>query len=132
MSVATATRQLGWLLRVSRRFSPDEAMHSGRTFARAFATGASQTLAPSQITRWETGELLPTRETIRRYEQLLGLVPESLVAVADTMMRYGADGASLRASQEADQDRDRLLRAAATASSSSRFQRARSVPLGKY
>lgn len=83
-------------------------MHSGRTFARAFATGTSQTLAPSQITRWETGELLPTRETIRRYERLLGLVPESLVAVADAMMRYGADGASLRASQEADQNRDRV------------------------
>jgi len=107
MSVSTATRNIGWLLRVNRRLSPDEALRSGRTFARAFSTGGSQPLAPSQITRWETGELLPTRETVRRYEWLLGLAPESLVSVADAMMHSAAGGASLRVSHDSDQERDR-------------------------
>jgi hypothetical protein len=105
--MATATRHIGWLLRVNRRFGPDEELHSGRTFARAFSTSASPSLAPSQVTRWETGELLPTRDAIRRYERMLGLAPESLVAVAEAMMHSAADGASLRTSHDADQDRDR-------------------------
>lgn len=107
VSTATATRHIGWLLRVNRRFGPDEALHSGRTFARAFATGGSQPLAPSQITRWETGELLPARGAIRRYEELLGLTPESMVAVADAMMHSAADGAYLRGGPEGEHDRDR-------------------------
>lgn len=107
MSVSIATRHIGWLLRVNRRFGPDAAMHSGRMFARALSAGSDQNLAPSQITRWETGELLPTRETIRRYERLLGLVPESLVAVADQMLHSCTDGASLRRGNDASQDHDR-------------------------
>ncbi|BCJ73651.1 hypothetical protein CS0771_31950 [Catellatospora sp. IY07-71] len=107
MSTATATRHIGWLLRVNRKHGPDEALHSGRTFARAFTPRAGQPLAPSQVTRWETGELLPTRDAIRRYEQLLGLAPGSLVAVADAMMHSAADGASLRTSHDSDPDRDR-------------------------
>ncbi|WP_157546848.1 hypothetical protein [Hamadaea tsunoensis] len=110
MSMATATRHVGWLLRVNRMHGPDEALHSGRTFARAFPTRTSVSLAPSQITRWETGELLPARGAVRRYEGLLGLAPESLVAVADAMMHSAADGASLRTRQDTghDHDRDRL------------------------
>ncbi|MBB5874165.1 hypothetical protein F4553_007599 [Allocatelliglobosispora scoriae] len=108
MSLATATRRIGWLLRTSRRFGADEALRSGRTFARAFSALGSRPLAPSQITRWETGQLPLGREAIRRYEQLLHLTPESLVSVADTTMRYAADGASLRSSHETDDDLDRV------------------------
>jgi hypothetical protein len=107
VSIAIATRHIGWLLRANRRFGPDEALRSGRTFAHAISTSASHRLAPSQISRWETGELLPTRDVIRRYELLLGLVPESLVAVADGVVHSASAGASLRTSQDADQDRDR-------------------------
>lgn len=109
MSMAGATRHIGWLLRVNRKFCSDEALHSGRTFARAFSTKAHQPLAPSQITRWEVGDLLPTRDVIRRYERLLALAPESLVAVADAAVHSAADGASLRASHDCGQDRARLF-----------------------
>lgn len=107
MSVTTVARHIGWLLRVNRRLGADCELHSGRTFARALSAGSNQSPAPSQITRWETGELLPTRATIRRYEQLLGLAPESLVAVANAIMHTGSDGTSLRVSHDSDQDRDR-------------------------
>jgi hypothetical protein len=105
MRVMIAARHIGWLLRVNRRLSADPALRSGRTFARALSAD-NQSLAPSQITRWEKGELLPTRQTIRRYEKVLGLAPESLVAVANTIMHIGADGTSLRVSHDTDVDRD--------------------------
>jgi hypothetical protein len=112
VSVASATRHIGWLLQVNRRLGPEEALRTGRTFARAFPTDAGRPLAPSQITRWESGELPPTRATIRRYEHLLSLAPGTLVAVADAAMRTAADGAALRTGRRAGQDfdRDRLFR----------------------
>jgi hypothetical protein len=102
MNTGTTSRYVGWLLRVNRKFGPDEALRSGRTFARAFSSKGGRPLAPSQITRWETGDPPPSREAIRRYEQLLGLARGSLVSVAETMMRYADNGASLRMSQEGD------------------------------
>jgi hypothetical protein len=39
------------------------------------------------VTRWESGELIAGRTTIRRYEQLLGLPRESLVTRADALRR---------------------------------------------
>ncbi len=108
VNTGDTSRYIGWLLRVNRKFGPDDALRSGRTFARAFSTRGSPPLAPSQITRWETGDLRPSREAIGRYEQLLGLASESLVSVAQTMMHYAANRASLRGCRETDQDRDRV------------------------
>lgn len=82
-----ALRYVGWLLRVNRRFGHDSALRSGREFAGAFRSDASRPLAPSQITRWENGELAVSRATIRRYEHLLGLRAESLVTLADAVTR---------------------------------------------
>lgn len=76
---------VGWLLRVNRRFGPDPALRNGRLFSSAF--GAGRRLAPSHVSRWESGELLVSRATVRRYEQLLGLTPESLVTVRDAIYR---------------------------------------------
>lgn len=80
---------VGWLLRVNRRFGPDPALRNGRLFASAFATDGDERrrLAPSHISRWESGSLLVSRATVRRYEHLLGLAPESLVTVRDAIYR---------------------------------------------
>lgn len=79
----TGSDYVGWLLRANRTLGPDRPLRSGRTFAAAFRPG----LAPSHITRWETGGLLAGRATVRRYEQLLGLPAESLVTVRDALYR---------------------------------------------
>ena len=46
-------------------------------------------MAASQVTRWEDGTVVPRRETIRRYEDLLGLAPHSLTALKDAVDRAG-------------------------------------------
>lgn len=74
---------VGWLLRANRTLGPETPLRSGRAFAAAFRPG----LAPSHVTRWETGGLLAGRATVRRYEQLLGLPAESLVTVRDALYR---------------------------------------------
>lgn len=79
----TGAHYVGWLLRANRTHGPDASLRSGRAFAAAFRPG----LAPSHITRWETGGLLAGRATVRRYEQLLGLPAESLVTVRDALYR---------------------------------------------
>jgi hypothetical protein len=79
---------VGWLLRVNRRFGADAAMRNGRSFASAFSTDADRRrVAPSHVSRWESGSLLVSRATVRRYEHLLGLTPDSLVTVRDAIYR---------------------------------------------
>ncbi|HZM76504.1 MAG TPA: hypothetical protein VFC19_12300 [Candidatus Limnocylindrales bacterium] len=110
MSVVSAARYIGWLLHVNRRYGPDEALRSGRTFAKAFRGDQQPPLAPSQVTRWENGQLIPDRDTIRRYEQLLGLASESLITVAEAIVRSAGNGAVLRDRHRPDTDdsRERL------------------------
>src|SRR5664279_2040075 len=85
MSVG-AGAYVGWLLRSNRRFGPDAGLRNGRSFAAAFSADAGTgRTAPSHITRWENGSLLVSRATVRRYERLLGLTPESLVTVRDAI-----------------------------------------------
>ncbi|MEV6851054.1 hypothetical protein [Actinoplanes sp. NPDC051411] len=79
----TGADYVGWLLRANRTIGAAVPLRSGRAFAAAFRPG----LAPSHITRWETGGLLAGRATVRRYEQLLGLPAESLVTVRDALYR---------------------------------------------
>ncbi len=83
----TGADQVGWLLRANRTLGPAGDLRSGRAFAAAFRTDGQPALAPSQITRWETGALTAGRATVRRYERLLGLEPESLVTVRDALYR---------------------------------------------
>ncbi|WP_162907084.1 hypothetical protein [Allorhizocola rhizosphaerae] len=88
---APTTRYIGWLLRANRLHGPNTSLRSGRTFAHAFRHDGQRELAPSHITRWESGKLVATHATIRRYEQLLDLPAESLVAINDALVRaYGS------------------------------------------
>lgn len=87
MAGIDAVRCVGWLLRVNRRLGPDPELRSGHRFARAFRRDTSRPLAPSHVTRWENGDLALSRATIRRYEQLLGLPPESMATVHDALVR---------------------------------------------
>jgi hypothetical protein len=82
-----AQRYTGWLLRTNRRFGGDRALRSGRDFAAAFRSNAGAPLAPSQVTRWECGDLLPSTPTILRYEQLLALPPRHLLVSIETLLR---------------------------------------------
>jgi hypothetical protein len=102
MSVGAA-EQVGWLLRVNRRLGPDAELRNGRRFTTAF--GGRR--APSHISRWESGRLLVDRATVRRYEHLLGLTPESLVTVRDAIYRTLPPGVHPPADPPPDTD-DRL------------------------
>ncbi|WP_422770483.1 hypothetical protein ACN28C_27860 [Plantactinospora sp. WMMC1484] len=81
-------RLIGWSLRANRlNGDADKILKSGKEFARLFRRDGEPPLAPSQITRWERGEVAVTRATIRRYEQMLDLRPDSLVSVCDAIRR---------------------------------------------
>jgi hypothetical protein len=64
-------------------------------FAAEFQGGSwSDTISASQVSRWETGAARAGYRALRRYEELLHLVPSRLVAVADWVYRKtsGATG----------------------------------------
>jgi len=107
VSLVKAARHIGWLLRVNRRLGPEQALRSGRSFASAFRGDGHRPLAPSQITRWESGQVPAGRDVIRSYEQLLGLSRESLATVADIVMRSAGSRMPVRG--DADHNRDRLF-----------------------
>lgn len=103
-------KYVGWLLRVNRKLGDDEALRTGRQFARAFRTDTTRPLAPSHVTRWENGDLAVTRTTVRRYEHLLGLETDSLTTLIDAVFRV--EGVAMPADTDSradpDSDRDRL------------------------
>ena len=111
MAAAGAAHYVGWLLRANRRLGEDEALRSGREFARAFRTDTTKPLAPSHVTRWENGTLVVTRTAVRRYEQLLGLDADSLMTLIDAVRRI--EGVSIPADTDAradpDHDRQKLF-----------------------
>lgn len=80
----------GWLLRAHRTRHSDPALRGLGGFARAFGEGhgAAGAVSPSSVSRWETGRTPVPRAAVRRYEQVLGLVPYQLVAVVETIARY--------------------------------------------
>lgn len=87
MSARPVRERISWLLRVNRRLATDPRLRAGKEFAAAFRDDAERPLAASQVTRWEDGTVVPRRETIRRYEDLLGLAPHSLTALKDAVER---------------------------------------------
>ncbi|MBO4205875.1 hypothetical protein [Micromonospora echinofusca] len=97
MPPLSSRRQIGWMLRANRLLGPTAALRSGRAFARAYATDAGRELAPSQVTRWERGDLPVSRPVLRRYELLLGLPDLSLATVADAVRRFDGDPARVGA-----------------------------------
>lgn len=80
----------GWLLRAHRISHPDPALRGLGGFARAFGAGrgAAGTASPSALSRWETGRTPVPHAAVRRYEQVLGLVPHQLISVVETIARY--------------------------------------------
>lgn len=115
MSVPVRER-ISWLLRVNRRLAPDPALRAGKTFAAAFRADGARPLAASQVTRWEDGTVVPRRETIRRYEDLLGLPSHSLTALKDAVDRIAGTAPPMPAADGvADRDRFHGLLERATA-----------------
>jgi hypothetical protein len=87
----SAQKRVGWLLRANRRLGPVREFRTGREFARCFRPDRTDPLAPSHVTRWETGQLRADRAVVARYESLLGLPDHYLTAVCDAVLRFSCD-----------------------------------------
>jgi hypothetical protein len=97
-------KQIGWVLRVNRLFGHDGQWAKASMFAAAFKGGCwPGTANESKISRWETAALRIPYQSVRRYEELLGLTPGLLSGTADNVHAYycpdpdcpGANGWSL-------------------------------------
>src|SRR5436190_4435062 len=87
--ISDTVLRLAWLLRVNRLLSDDPQWTKTAAFAAAFRGGGyPRSISESTVSRWETGVGRPSLPAVRRYEELLGLPPGLLVAMADTMARY--------------------------------------------
>ncbi|MFG1605463.1 hypothetical protein [Actinoplanes sp. NPDC049265] len=124
MSATPIRERTSWLLRVNRRLAGDPRLRAGKEFAAAFRDAGERPLAPSQVTRWEDGTVLPRRETIRRYEDLLGLAPHALTSLKDAVDRAaGLTQPALPAGVVPDQRRFHELLERATTGGSMTGQR---------
>lgn len=82
----SARARVGWLLRVNRTLDPRSRHRSLARFAKDFAP--DQRIAPSTLSRWETGKVAIPHWVPARYETTLALPPMLLSAAADTSYRY--------------------------------------------
>lgn len=83
--------RVGWLLRVNRLYGPKERWQSGGHFAAAFQGGCwPERTTESRISRWETARVRVPYLAVRRYEELLRLPANHLVALIDGIYRYSA------------------------------------------
>ncbi|MCR6487781.1 hypothetical protein M8542_33645 [Amycolatopsis sp. OK19-0408] len=82
----SARARVGWLLRVNRTLGPRSRHRSLAGFAREFAP--DQRIAPSTLSRWETGKVAIPHWAPARYEATLALPAMLLSAAADTSYRY--------------------------------------------
>lgn len=79
---------VAWLLRVNRIYGPDEHLAVASRFVQALADSPRDIAASeSQVSRWERAAVRVSHAVICRYEQVLGLVPGRLAAVADSLYR---------------------------------------------
>lgn len=81
-------QRLAWLLRSNRLLGPVAEFRSARRFADAFREDDRPALAPSQVTRWETGQTSVNAAVVRRYEHLLGLPADSLATVGEAVAMF--------------------------------------------
>jgi hypothetical protein len=77
--------RMGWLLRVNRALGPDRSLAVAARFAAALRACGDGPASPARVSQWETGAARVSRCTVRRYERLLGLPEDRLVAVAETL-----------------------------------------------
>lgn len=82
----SAQARVGWLLRVNRTLGTHTRHRSLNGFAHDFAPG--QRIAPSTLSRWETGKVTIPHWVPARYEATLALPSMLLSAAADTSYRY--------------------------------------------
>jgi hypothetical protein len=84
---------VAWLLRSNRLYGGDGRLASARVFAAGFRGGSwLRPVSASQVSRWETGAVRAGFPVLRRYEELLQLAPNRLVAVADWVYRKASGG----------------------------------------
>ncbi|PWU61864.1 hypothetical protein DLE60_03445 [Micromonospora globispora] len=83
--------RVAWLLRVNRLYGQNEQWLRGAVFAAAFQGGCwPERTSVYRISRWETARVRVPYLAVRRYEELLQLPTNSLVAPIDTIDRYSA------------------------------------------
>lgn len=88
-SIQDTSLRVAWLLRVNRLLGSNADWTRTANFAAAFRGGSyPKSVSESTVSRWETGAGRATFHTLRRYEELLGVVPGLLVSTADTIYRY--------------------------------------------
>ncbi|MGR6320029.1 hypothetical protein Q2K19_25730 [Micromonospora soli] len=82
---------MAWLLRVNRLYGPNERWARGSDFAEAFQGGCwPERTSVYRISRWETAAVRVPYRAVRRYEELLQLPANRLVALLDAIYRYSA------------------------------------------
>ncbi len=83
--------RVAWLLRVNRLYGPAEQWQRGASFAAAFQGGCfPERASVYQISRWETAGVRVPYRAVRRYEEMLQLPANHLVALIDVIYRYSA------------------------------------------
>ncbi|MEU5949374.1 hypothetical protein ABZ793_27955 [Micromonospora sp. NPDC047465] len=89
---------VGWLLRTNRVLSPITDLRRASRFAPAFGGGSwpHGPVSESRVSRWESGFTPVPHAAVRRYEELLLLPPNTLVAPLDNLYRYVAAAEPLR------------------------------------
>ena len=81
--------RVAWLLRVNRLYGVEPRWLKIGSFASSFPGGAWRSQADSsKISRWETARLRVPYLAIRRYEELLELLPTHLTSIVDTLYWY--------------------------------------------
>src|SRR5215211_208511 len=77
---------VGWLLRVNRLYGPTQRWVRAGAFAEAFQGGVwPEWTSASRVSRWETAAVRVPYLAVRRYEDLLELPVNALVAIIDTV-----------------------------------------------
>jgi hypothetical protein len=84
--------RVAWLIRVNRLYGRDDRLTRANDFAAAFRGGSwPEPVSASQISRWETAATRAGFRVLRRYEELLGLPSNHLVATADWVYRKASN-----------------------------------------
>ncbi|MEU0532314.1 hypothetical protein [Amycolatopsis tolypomycina] len=79
------------MLRASRIFAADSGFRSAREFAGAFRADPGGPLHVSQVSRWEAGKTAAEGAVLGRYEQLLGLPPDTLAFAREAAVRFSGE-----------------------------------------
>jgi hypothetical protein len=80
---------LAWLLRSHRLLAADPELRRVGRFVDVFRGGSwDRPVDATRVSKWETTTTAPDHAAVRRYEEVLGLPENHLVAFADVLLRY--------------------------------------------